>query len=75
MVVGRDYLLKKSGGPSAPKHILDTWVVPRLVNAAGRAEVALDRAATRSGVRSRTLLLSGVGVASAALYRLWTRRR
>jgi hypothetical protein len=75
MVVGRDYLLKKTSGPSAPKHFLDTWIVPRAVNTAGIMEVALDRAAVRTGVRSSFLLMSCVGVTSAVLYGFWTRRR
>lgn len=62
MSVGRDYMLRKEGGRSAPKLFLDTKVVPRLVDAAGRAEVVLDRAARATGVRP-SLLLAGAGVA------------
>ena len=57
VVIGRDYLLKKPGRPSAPKLFLDTQVVPLAVNIAGGLEVALDRAwyAQASGPPSSSL--------------------
>jgi len=64
MSVGRDYMLRKEGGPSAPKLFLDTKVVPRLVDAAGGAEVALDRAARATGVRPSLLLAGAAGALS-----------
>ena len=70
MVVGRDYMLKKPSGPSAPKLFLDTKVVPAAVNLLGSMEVALDRASARTGLRPRVLLAGSLGVASIALYRL-----
>ena len=48
MIIGRDYLLKKPAGPSAPKLFLDTQVVPLAANIAGTLEVALDRASVRA---------------------------
>ena len=72
MTVGRDYMLKKTTGPSAPKFFIDTELVPRLVNAVGRGEVMLDRSAVRLGVRPSILV---AGAASAlALLILGTRR-
>lgn len=56
MSVGRDYLLKKPSGPSAPKLFVDTQLVPLAVNIAGELEVALDRASTRTGVRPGVIL-------------------
>ncbi len=56
MVVGRDYMLKRPAGPSAPKLFLDTRVVPLAVDMAGGLEVALDRAAVRTGVRPAAIL-------------------
>lgn len=69
MTVDRDYMLRKRGGPSAPKFFLDTQVVPRLVDAAGGAEVALDRAARASGVRPSLLLAGAAGALSLAAVR------
>ncbi|MBB3692171.1 hypothetical protein [Sphingomonas sp. BK580] len=66
MSVGRDYMLRKGSGPSAPKVFLDTQVVPRLVDAAGGAEVALDRAARATGVRPSLLLAGATGALSLA---------
>ncbi|GAA3267360.1 hypothetical protein [Sphingomonas yabuuchiae] len=72
MTVGRDYMLKKTTGPSVPKFFIDTQIVPRLVNAVGRGEVLLDRSAVRLGVRPSILV---AGAASAlALLILGTRR-
>jgi len=72
MTVGRDYMLKKDHGPSAPKMFVDTQVVPRLVNSIGGAEVALDRAARWSGMRPSLLLagaLAGLSLAAAGVFR------
>lgn len=69
MTVGRNYMLHKGSGPSAPKFFLDTQVVPRLVDAAGGAEVALDRAARATGVRPSLLLAGAAGALSLAAAR------
>ncbi|MCO6419163.1 hypothetical protein JYK14_23810 [Siccirubricoccus sp. KC 17139] len=74
MIVGRDYLLKKPAGPSAPKLFLDTKLVPLAANLAGSLEVALDRASARTGVRPALLLAGAAGVASYALVGLLRRR-
>ena len=70
MVVGRDYMLEQRPGPWAPKLFLDTKVVPAAVNLLGSAEVALDRASARTGLRPRWLLAVAVGLGSFGLYRL-----
>ena len=72
MTVGRDYMLKKTTGPSAPKFLIDTQIVPRLVNAVGRGEVMLDRSAVRLGVRPSVLVAGAAG--ALALLILGTRR-
>ncbi|HJO65255.1 MAG TPA: hypothetical protein QF469_07930 [Sphingomonas sanguinis] len=72
MTVGRDYMLKKTTGPSAPKFFIDTQIVPRLVNTVGRGEVMLDRSAVRLGVRPSILVAGAAGV--LALILLGTRR-
>ena len=64
MIIGRDYLLKKPGGPSAPKFFFDTKVIPFAANLAGAIEVSLDRAAARTGVRPAVILAGVVGVGS-----------
>ena len=61
MTVGRDYMLRKDRGPSAPKFFLDTQIVPRLVNSAGGAEVMLDRVARLTRVRPSLLLAGAAG--------------
>ncbi|WP_428970430.1 hypothetical protein ACQR50_07455 [Sphingomonas sp. Xoc002] len=66
MTVGRDYMLKKTTGPSAPKFFIDTQIVPRLVNAVGRGEVLLDRSAVRLGVRP-SVLAAGAACVMAVL--------
>lgn len=70
MSVGRDYLLKKPAGPSSPKLFLDTTVVPMAVNLLGGMEVALDRAAVRTGVRPSVILAGATGALSLVLYYL-----
>ncbi|MDR6146537.1 hypothetical protein QE363_002330 [Sphingomonas sp. SORGH_AS870] len=72
MTVGRDYMLKKTTGPSAPKYFIDTQIVPRLVNAVGRGEVLLDRSAVRLGIRP-SVLVGGAACVVAGL--LWNTRR
>ena len=67
MIIGRDYMLRKPQGPSAPKVFFDTRVIPLAVNAVGALEVALDRAARRGGVRPSILLAGIAGVASLLL--------
>lgn len=74
MIIGRDYLLKKPSGPSAPKLFLDTRVVPLAVNLAGGLEVALDRASARTGVRPAVILAGVTGVLSFVLFRLLRNR-
>ena len=75
MPIGRDYLLKKPARPSAPKLFLDTQVVPLAANIAGGLEVALDRAASRLGVRPVVVLASATGIASLSVIYLMRRRR
>jgi hypothetical protein len=67
VTVGRDYMLEKPSGPSAPKLFLDTKIVPMAVNAAGSLEVALDRASARTGIRPSLILTGLVGLASIVL--------
>jgi hypothetical protein len=74
LVIGRDYLLKKPSGPSAPKLFLDTQVVPLVANIAGGLEVALDRAAVRTGVRPAIILAGVTGLIGFGLIRLLTHR-
>jgi len=74
LVIGRDYLLKKPSGPSAPKLFLDTQVVPLVANIAGGLEVALDRAAVRTGVRPAFILAGATGLIGFGLIRLLTHR-
>ena len=78
MAVGQDYMLEKPAGPSMPKLFLDTQVVPLAVNVLGGAEVLLDRAAVRTGVRPAVLLAGLAGLACVGLFeavRRWPRRR
>ncbi len=74
-MVGRDYMLRKPSGPSAPKLFFDTQVVPMATNAAGRLEVLLDRSAERTGIRPSVLLAGMAGLTSLVLFRLWRRQR
>ena len=64
MIIGRDYMLRKPQGPSAPKVFFDTRVIPLAVNAVGALEVALDRAARRTGVRPAVILAGLIGAGS-----------
>ena len=68
MTIDRDYMLRKTTGPSRVKYVLDTRVVPRLVNTAGTAEVWLDRAAVRLGQRPAVLVAGAAGLAGALLF-------
>jgi hypothetical protein len=68
MTVGRDYLLNKPSPPSAPKLFLDHQIVPRVVNAAGAVEVALDRASVRTGIRPAAIVAGGVGLLSLTAF-------
>jgi len=70
MLIGRDYLLKKSGRPSSLKLFLDTQVVPLAANIAGGLEVTVDRAARRMGVRPAVILAGAAGLASISLLAL-----
>lgn len=74
MTVGRDYMLKKTTGPSAPKFFIDTQLVPRLVNAIGRGEVMLDRSAVRLGVRPSVLVAGAAGVLAMLAFGAGRRR-
>lgn len=74
MTIGRDYMLKKPAGPSAPKLFLDTKIVPLAVNIAGGVEVALDRASVRTGVRPSVILAGVTGILSLVLLRLLRHR-
>jgi threonine dehydrogenase-like Zn-dependent dehydrogenase len=74
LVIGRDYLLKKPSGPSAPKLFLDTQVVPLVANIAGGLEVALDRAAVRTGIRPAVIVAGATGLIGFGLIRLFTHR-
>jgi len=73
MSVGRDYMVKKTTGPSVPKLFLDTRIIPRLVNTAGGAEVLLDRVATRTGLRPLLILAGAAG--GVALFAIGALRR
>ena len=66
MVVGRDYMLKKTTGPSAPKLFLDTQVVPLAVNVAGGVEVALEGLSRRTGIRPSVILAGLAGLVTVA---------
>ena len=68
MAVGRDYMLKKAAGPSAPKLFLDTRVVPAVVNFLGSAEVTLDHLSVRTGVRPGVILAGAAVLGSAGMY-------
>jgi hypothetical protein len=67
MTVGRDYMLEKPPGPSLPKWFIDTRIIPIGVNIAGSLEVALDRAAARTGLRPSVILVGAVGLACVGL--------
>ncbi|WP_244507680.1 hypothetical protein [Methylobacterium phyllostachyos] len=67
-------MLKKPSGPSAPKVFLDTQVVPLAANIAGAVEVALDRAAVRTGVRPAVILAGATGLIGFGLLRLFRHR-
>lgn len=75
MTVGRDYMLRKDTGPSAPKLFLDTKVVPLAVNAAGLVEVGLDRAAVRTGLRPIAIAAAATGGLLLSLVALLRTRR
>ncbi len=74
MTVGRDYLMKQPSRPSSPKLFFDTRIVPRAVNAAGGLEVALHRAAERTGLRPVVILAGGAMATSLIAVSLWRRR-
>lgn len=74
MVVGRDYMLKKSSGPSSPKFFLDTQLVPLAVNVVGAVEVALARASRRSGVRSSLISAGIAGLGLFVALNIWRTR-
>jgi hypothetical protein len=74
MTVGREYMLVKPGRPSLPKQFIDTQIIPMGVNIAGAVEVALDRAAARTGVRPSVILMGAVGLACLGVAG-WVRSR
>ncbi len=69
-MVTRDYMLRKGAGPSAAKLFFDTRAVPLAANMAGGLEVALDRAAARSGLRPSLILAGVAGLGALAVLRL-----
>ena len=73
-MVGRDYMLEKPSGPSAPKLFFDTRVVPLAANGAGELEGWLVRSSARLGVRPAVMLAGLTGLASLALFGLLRRR-
>ena len=75
MIIGRDYLLKKPSGPSVPKVIFDTRVVPLAVNGVGRIEVLLARSSSRWGVRPAVIVAGVAGLVSLVAFRLLSYRR
>lgn len=74
MVVGRDYLLKKTRGPDAARHFLNTRVVPGAVNTLGAVEVALERAGRLTHIRPLFLMTLGVTTLGVATTAYWGRR-
>jgi hypothetical protein len=70
MLIGRDYLLEKPPGPSAPKRFFDQRVVPLAVNMASSLEFALDDAARRTGLRPVVILSATTVTAALLVWRL-----
>jgi hypothetical protein len=68
MVVSRDYMLKKTTGPSVPVHFLNTKIVPRIVNSAGGVETLLDRASVYTGLRPGLILTGTTGAICLLLF-------
>ena len=60
-MIDRDYLLKKGGGPSAPKLFLDQRVIPLAIDAAGAVEGALERVAVRVRRMPVAALIAALG--------------
>ena len=60
-MISRDYLLKKEGGPSAPKLFLDQTVIPMAIDAAGAVEGALERVAVRVRRMPVSALMAALG--------------
>ena len=60
-MVGRDYLLKKGAGPSAPKLFLDQKVIPQAIDAAGAVESLVERVAVRVRRMPVTALAAAIG--------------
>ena len=72
MLIDRDYLLEMPPGPPAPKRFFDQQIVPIAVNFAGAVEVALVRAADRSGVRPSVIVsisVAALTVSAVAIFR------
>ena len=74
MVVSRDYMLKKTTGPSVPVHFLNTKIVPRIVNSAGSVETLLDRASVSTGLRPGVILAGATGAMFLLLFSRLRRR-
>jgi hypothetical protein len=70
VTIGRNYLLEKPPGPSAPKRLFDQRVIPLVVNLASRCEFALDDASQRTGVRPSFILFAGTAVLVAVTWSL-----
>jgi hypothetical protein len=68
MVVSRDYMLKKTTGPSVPVHFLNTKILPRIVNSAGSVETLLDRASVSTELRPGVILAGAMGAMFLLLF-------
>ena len=73
MPVNRDYMLKKSSGPSGPKVFLDQVVVPGLVNGVGAVEGGVERLA--AAARRNPLLAVGLVAGAGLVLATWRGRR
>ena len=60
-MVGRDYMLKKGAGPSAPKVFLDQKMLPVAINAAGAVEGVLEKLAVRVRRKPVVALAAALG--------------
>ncbi len=62
-MVGKDYLLEKPPGPTAPVRFVHQQVMPVMIDIAGAGEVALQRLSNRLAVKPAAILggLAGAG--------------
>ena len=60
-MIGRDYMLKKGGGPSSPKLFLDQTIIPMAIDAAGGVEGMLERLAVRVRLMPVAALAAALG--------------